>query len=97
MDKNEEESRESEDMDLKAALECLDEGNIVTSVSDKRRTYFLLKGGKIIMVSGEVKAELSLADFRTLYANSVFGLYQGDDPIVDPQKDEEYYSWGNKM
>lgn len=90
-------SDQKEEFGVMKALSYLDEGYIVSAISEKRRNYFKKKGEKIILASGDFKAPLSLEDFKVLYREAKFSLVEEDEPICDPEKDEQYYSWGKEM
>jgi hypothetical protein len=88
---------EEEEFGIAEALERMDEGFILSYIVDKRRNYCCKKNGKILIASGEMKAPLSPDDFRSLYAQTLFTLVKDDEPLVDPEKDQQYYSWGKEM
>ncbi|MCI2068964.1 MAG: hypothetical protein LKJ88_05255 [Bacilli bacterium] len=90
-------SDQKEEFGLLKALSYLEDGYILSAISEKRRNYFKKKGEKILVASGDFKASLSLDDFKRLYKEAIFSLVEDDEPICDPEKDEQYYSWGKEM
>lgn len=88
---------ESQPLTLTQALSYLDEGYVLSTVTDLRRNYLVKKGEEVIIASGEMKAPIKMKDFIVLYKDSIFYLVKDDEPTYDPVKDEQYYSWGKKM
>jgi len=86
-----------EQFDIKGALKLMEQGQVVSFYSEKRINYAFIKGGRIILSSENYKSPLSKESFIKLFDQTDFRLVEDEGELVDPLKDQEYYSWGRKM
>lgn len=90
---------EFEDFNILEAINYLKEGYVIKTnpKSFQTKTMFFLKNDKVYYYSLHFQAPISLEEFRNEFSNYSFSLCLKDETVVDPKKDEEYYSWGKKM
>lgn len=74
-------------------VQYLKEGEIVMLAD---RTAMFIRNQRIEVCSGNSHYTLSFTDFRDLYENSTFYLYQPSYDEIDMEKDAAYYSWKNQ-
>lgn len=86
-----------EQFDLREALKLMEQGQVVSFFSEKRINYALIKGERIILSSENYKSPISKEDFVKLFSQTKFKIVEDEGELVDPVKDQEYYSWGRKM
>ncbi len=59
--------------------------------------YLALKKDKVIVKSDQATYTLQLDDFKELYCDNTFYLYEPDSiEELNSEKDQEYYSWSHK-
>lgn len=83
-------------LSFEEALEKLDQGLVLASIVQNKKTIFVKKGEKIFMKNNNLGLALTLDDFKSSFENSEFALIKSDEEFVDVQRDIEYYSWRNK-
>lgn len=86
-----------ENIKISEALLDLEEGYVLAAYFQGRPSYFLMKKGEIRIQSDNLLAPISKEDFLTLYKDTLFSLVPDDEPLEDPEKDREYYSWKREM
>ena len=84
-------------IDVNHAISHLQQKEVLCFYVQGRVNYVSMKNGEIIISSDNFKSPLSKEDFLSLYQGTEFKVFEDDEEIVDPVKDEQYYSWGRKM
>ena len=84
--------------DVALAEAYLKEGRVLCFVSGKLLTRFLIKKEKIHVYNDALHYILSWNDFKHLFENEVFYLYESESEQVEisKEKDEEYSGWYHK-
>lgn len=77
-------------------LQYLKESLIVCTVANRKITRFYQKNDKIAVNTPNSHYYLSIDEFKELFCNEQFFLYVDNDEVVDPTKDDAYYSWKSK-
>ena len=90
---------EFEDFSIKEAINYLKEGYVIKTNPTyfQTSTLFYLKNDLIYYHNINFQAPISLDDFKQEFKDYSFSLCSKIEEVVDPKKDEEYYSWGKKM
>jgi hypothetical protein len=65
-------------------------------LKDSYNTIFRMKKEKILIRGENVSCFLSLLEFKELYKDSKFVVFDDNDSIIDSKKDDEYYSFKHK-
>lgn len=78
--------------DINEAISYLKEGEIITT---NGKDQFVVKNSKIYRYQDGTSFFLELKDFKDLYKNTNFYLYE-DLVLVDEDKDEAYYRYYKK-
>ena len=78
---------------INEALLYLKDNEILTT---KRKDFFVFKKGKIYRYFNGSSFVVSLEDFKTLYENETFYVYEEDGTTIDNEKDEAYYRYYKK-
>ena len=66
---------------------------IFFSISEGRKKYFHYYKKLILVIDGNSRYKLKIDDFKTLFKDSKFYVYEDDTVEIDIEKDKEYYSW----
>ena len=78
-------------------LQYLSIGEVVFIKEDTHFTYFKKLDQKIIVKSDNYVVKLSIDEWKDLYQNRSFFLFEDkSEDFIDPEKDKEYYSWRHK-
>ena len=76
------------------ALDLLKQKEILFIKTKGGKTFFVVKKDKILCQNKGASYRLTFDEFITLYKDSKFYIFNGDeDSFIDPNKDEEYYNW----
>lgn len=83
---------------LEEVIYYLKEYEIVVTISDKKKVFFRRKEDRIRVRVEGLSYSLNLEEFKNLYGNCTFYLYEkeSDEIFIDKEKDDEYYSWWHK-
>lgn len=60
------------------------------------KTYFVMKKQKVLIVGLNSKYFLSFEQFKELYKDNKFIVYEENDENFDFSRDDEYYGWKHK-
>lgn len=60
------------------------------------KTYFVMKKQKVLVVGINSKYFLSFEEFKDLYQDNKFIVYEENDENFDFSRDDEYYGWKHK-
>lgn len=60
------------------------------------KTYFIEKKGKVLVIGLNSKFYLTYEQFKDLYVNHQFVVFEEKDENFDFSRDDEYYSWRHK-
>ena len=60
------------------------------------KTYFAMKKQKVLIVGLNSKYFLSFEQFKELYKDNKFIVYEENDENFDFSRDDEYYGWKHK-
>lgn len=60
------------------------------------KTYFIEKKGRILVIGVNFKFYLTYDQFKDLYSNHQFVVFEEKDENFDFSRDDEYYSWKHK-
>ena len=60
------------------------------------KTYFFMKKQKVLIVGLNSKYFLSFEQFKELYKDNKFIVYEENDENFDFSRDDEYYGWKHK-
>lgn len=60
------------------------------------KTYFVMKKQKVLVVGINSKYFLSFEEFKDLYHDNKFIVYEENDENFDFSRDDEYYGWKHK-
>lgn len=60
------------------------------------KTYFIEKKQKVLVIGENSKYVLSYEQFKELFQEAKFIIYEENDETIDTLRDEEYYSWKHK-
>ena len=60
------------------------------------KTYFVMKKQKVLVVGLNSKYFLSFEEFKDLYHDNKFIVYEESDENFDFSRDDEYYGWKHK-
>ena len=83
-------------------LEIIDSIDIAISylknlrVLYSNKSYFVLKKQKVLIIGVNSKYSLSFDEFKELYKDSKFVVYEEKDENFDFSRDDEYYGWKHK-
>lgn len=78
------------------ACRLLNEKEILQCL-DNNPSLFRLRQGKVQIVNKNFTSYISIEEFKTLYSEFKFIIYEAnDDQTIDDNKDKEYYSWTHK-
>ena len=78
---------------LEEMLPLLKNHIIFFSISEGRKKYFHYYNKLILVLDGKSRYKLKIDDFKTLFKDSKFYVYEDDTVEIDIEKDKEYYSW----
>ena len=60
------------------------------------KTYFVLKKEKVLIIGINSKYYLSFEEFKELYSDNKFIVYEENEENFDFSRDDEYYGWKHK-
>ena len=60
------------------------------------KTYFVMKKQKVLIIGLNSKYSLSFEEFKDLYKENKFIVYEENDENFDFSRDDEYYGWKHK-
>ena len=60
------------------------------------KTYFVMKKQRVLIVGLNSKYFLSFEEFKDLYKENKFIVYEENDENFDFSRDDEYYGWKHK-
>ena len=60
------------------------------------KTYFVMKKQKVLIIGLNSKYYLSFEQFKELYKDSKFIVYEENEENFDFSRDDEYYGWKHK-
>ena len=60
------------------------------------KTYFVMKKQKVLIMGLKSKYSLTFEEFKDLYKESKFIVYEENDENFDFSRDDEYYGWKHK-
>ena len=78
---------------IEQAIDLLKEKLIL---KDSQKNTFVYKRKRVYVYSNNSYFSLDLNDFYDLYKDSKFIVEDLDDSTIDPEKDNEYYSFKHK-
>ena len=78
---------------IEQAIDLLKEKLIL---KDSQKNTFVYKRKRVYVYSNNSYFSLDLNDFYDLYKDSKFIIEDLDDSTIDPEKDNEYYSFKHK-
>jgi hypothetical protein len=78
---------------IEQAIDLLKEKLIL---KDSQKNTFVYKRKRVYVYSNNSYFSLDLNDFYDLYKDSKFIVEDFDDSTIDPEKDNEYYSFKHK-
>ena len=78
---------------IEQAIDLLKEKLIL---KDGQKNTFVYKRKRVYVYSNNSYFSLDLNDFYDLYKDSKFIIEDLDDSTIDPEKDNEYYSFKHK-
>jgi hypothetical protein len=90
------EEDEEENFRIGKAVEYLEEGYVLMTIVKGRPNYFMKKRDEVLVQSDNLLAPLRFNEFADLYKDAFFSLVPDDEPVCDPLKDAEYYTWANR-
>lgn len=79
--------------DITLAIKLLKDGEILVNKKQNKLTYFAFKKDKIHCQNSSLSFNISIQDFKSIYKDAIFYIYNFEDNSIDLKKDEEYYSW----
>lgn len=80
-------------LNINEALIALNEGYILKDITNK---LFKYKNKKILIKGDNLSCLLPLEEFKELYFDSKFVIFDDNEENIDLKKDEEYYSFKHK-
>ena len=78
---------------LNEAIELYKNGHQVYTCIQSRKTYLFLIKDKYILKNGETALYLTYKELDELFGKANYFEDENVEEIVDPLKDQEYYSW----
>ena len=60
------------------------------------KTYFVNKKQRVIVVGVNCKYSLSFDEFKEIYEQAKFVVYEENEESFDFSRDDEYYGWKHK-
>ena len=60
------------------------------------KTYFVMKKEKVLIMGLNSKYSLSFEEFKELYKDNKFIVYEENEENFDFSRDDEYYGWKHK-
>ena len=60
------------------------------------KTYFVMKKQKVLIIGLNSKYSLTFEEFKDLYKENKFIVYEENDENFDFSRDDEYYGWKHK-
>lgn len=78
---------------FKEVLEYLSQGEIIRLANGN---YFYVRNDSIVSYYRGNRIVMKLEDFIDLYQKNDFYIYEDNSTVIDPLKDEEYYSFKHK-
>lgn len=78
---------------FKEVLEHLSQGEIARLANGN---YFYVRKDNIVSYYRGNRIVMKIEDFVDLYQKNDFYLYEDNSTVIDPLKDEEYYSFKHK-
>lgn len=83
-------------LDVRQGLKHLLGGETLVALVHGREVRFSYRDKNVLVREENAFYPLSAQDFLSLYKDCAFQTEEEEEDSVDPKKDEEYYSWGNK-
>lgn len=77
------------------AIELLKSKNVLVSLTNTKNIYYE-KNHQVFVISYNCTYLLNYSDFKKLYQDTSFYIYQEDDEKFDFSRDDEYYGWKRK-
>ena len=74
-------------------LPLLKEHIIFFSINDQKKKYFHYMKNNILVIDVNSRYKINEEDFKELFKNSKFMVFDPSNIEIDIEKDKEYYSW----
>ena len=81
---------------IETAIKILKNHEVLFSNHLNNKTFFVEKKEKVLVIGTNSKFYLSYEEFKDLYLDAKFIIYEEKDENYDFSRDVEYYSWKHK-
>lgn len=82
--------------DIELAIKLLKNKNVLFSNHLGNKTFFVEKRKRVLIKATNSTYYLSYDEFKDLYENCKFIVYEEKEENFDFSRDDEYYSWKHK-
>lgn len=81
---------------IETAIKLLKSHEVLFTNHLNNKTFFVEKKGKVLVIGTNSKFLLNYDEFKDLYYEAKFIIYEEKDENYDFSRDVEYYSWKHK-
>lgn len=81
---------------IETAINLLKYKKVLFTNHLNNKTLFVERKGKVLMIGVNNTCFLTYDQFKDLYSESKFIIYEESDENFDFSRDDEYYSWKHK-